>query len=263
MFEKRPRPLFKRIIDFYLRYSFHVALGIYCFYKVFEYTLKQNKDLSFEIIVFFGSIVAYNFLKYPRFLLIKTHRQSFEQNLGMFVTFLALCISFITFVNMTPGRQLSLLLSGIGVLLYPLLRPFGIWKMFIVALVVAWTCIGVPFLNQLPFQKLILSLLNALMILWIWLIPFEIYDRKNDQLLKPTLAQRLALIPFKIIGLSCLIFWFFLNVWMSGPFISTVVITVCTALALLLTNDEKSYYFTALGVESLPVLWYICLLALD
>jgi hypothetical protein len=260
MFEKSTNQFATPFLRFYTLYSIHVALAIWCFYRGQLWIYEQKSDTNLDVMLFLGCIAVYNLLKYPDFRGFKPHRQSKTHFFGYLLTLFCLIISIFTYVNAPPVLQIKLLFSGVGVLLYPILRPFGVWKMFVVAFVVSWTCVGVPLFESLPKIVFINAVLSASLILWIWLIPFEIYDRKTDQLRQPTIAQRLSINQFKIMGLLSLLIWFLWNVQTKNTHIPLYIITVLTCLSLLASNEKRNYYFTALGVESLPILWYLSLI---
>jgi hypothetical protein len=54
---------FKKIIDFYLRSSIHVALSVYALVRMthFMFNISVDKPMA---LVFWGTIVGYNFVKY-------------------------------------------------------------------------------------------------------------------------------------------------------------------------------------------------------
>lgn len=260
MFEKSIKQFVAPFLRFYTLYSIHVALAIWCFYRSQLWIYEQKSDVKLDIMLFLGSIAVYNLLKYPDFRSITPNRNTKTHFLGYLLTIFCLIISIFTYVNATPVLQIKLLVSGVGVLIYPILRPFGIWKMFVVALVVSWTCVGVPLFESLSLTAFLNALFSSSLILWIWLIPFEIYDRKNDQLKHPTLAQRLRVNQFKIIGLLSLLIWFLWNAQTTKTHISLYIISVLTGLSVLASSEKRKYYFTALGVESLPIVWYLSLL---
>lgn len=260
MFEKSTIQSLNHFLRFYTQYSIHVAFAIWSFYRSYLLMNKQKSDFHLDITLIFGSIAVYNILKYPNFRSITFRFQSNNQKIGYLLTLSCFAVSIFTFVNATLELQIKLLLSGVGVWLYPILRPFGIWKMFVVSIVISWTCVGIPLFEKLNFYHYIHVILSAALLLWIWLIPFEIFDRKNDRLLQPTLAQRLSVSQFKRAGLLCLSIWFTWSLHIINPEIPLFTISILTALAIVFTNEKRAYYYTALGVESLPILWYFSLL---
>jgi hypothetical protein len=84
----------KKLLDFYINSSIHVALSVYALLRITEiyFDLSYNKNLDY--FVFFGTITGYNFVKYAG--VAKLHHKSLTEDLKIiqvfsFFCFLALC----------------------------------------------------------------------------------------------------------------------------------------------------------------------------
>jgi hypothetical protein len=55
---------FKKIFDFYIKSSIHVALSVYALVRMTHFMFHISADQSMANFAFFGTIVGYNFVKY-------------------------------------------------------------------------------------------------------------------------------------------------------------------------------------------------------
>jgi hypothetical protein len=56
--------IFRKICDFYIDGSIHVALSCFCLVKISQLQFNISKDFVIAYFAFFGTIVGYNFVKY-------------------------------------------------------------------------------------------------------------------------------------------------------------------------------------------------------
>ena len=54
----------KKILDFYINSSLHVALSAFALVSMTQYFFGVEGDLSVALFAFFGTVVGYNFVKY-------------------------------------------------------------------------------------------------------------------------------------------------------------------------------------------------------
>jgi hypothetical protein len=54
----------KKILDFYINSSLHVALSAFALVAMTQYFFSVQGDFSVVLFTFFGTIVGYNFVKY-------------------------------------------------------------------------------------------------------------------------------------------------------------------------------------------------------
>ena len=114
--------ILQRIFDFYLNASIHVALAALAFIKITEIYFSLEASNSFYAFVFFGTITAYNFVKFAG--VAKLHHRSLTDSLKVIqifslICFLALCF----FAYQIPLETLLYFLPfGLLTLLYAI--PF-------------------------------------------------------------------------------------------------------------------------------------------
>ena len=84
--------IFKRVLDFYINSSIHVALSVYALVRMTGYLFTINEIEVPALFVFFGTIVGYNFVKYDALARIQRLQMRTELKLIAalsFISFLA------------------------------------------------------------------------------------------------------------------------------------------------------------------------------
>ncbi|WP_321540232.1 hypothetical protein [Flavobacterium piscinae] len=143
--------LLKNIIDFYIQSSLHVALAIYALVEVTEISLQLSTDKNLERAIFFGTIVGYNFLKY--FESFQKGNLDFNKNRYIIgLTFLSIIAVIFYFLQMNSSTQIYFIKIGLMVALYPFLRKFGFWKLFLVSFCVTAITVYALIIQQDFFQ---------------------------------------------------------------------------------------------------------------
>jgi len=157
--------------------------------------------------------------------------------------------------------QIHLLISGIAVLVYPLLRKYGWLKLFLVSIVVTYVTVYIPFQNvKLSPIDFYVSLIQRFFILISLLIPFEIMDSKTDLETMNTLPQLLGINSSKIFGIILLIPFMVLEFLKPNPSYVVLLISIITAMFIKFTSLKRNQYYTSFWVESIPILWFVLLL---
>ena len=205
--------------------------------------------------IFFGTILGYNFLKYFRVFYSRDfHRNRY--NSILIISILAAIGFFFFFLGLNRSIQIHLLISGIAVLIYPLLRKFGWLKLFLVSIVVTYVTVYIPFqsINGLPLDFYI-CLIQRFLIVISLLIPFEILDSKTDAESMNTLPQLFGINRAKIFGILLLFPFMVLEFLKPNPSYIILPITIITGLFIQFTTLNRNQYYTSFWVESLPVFW--------
>jgi hypothetical protein len=78
----------KKLLDFYIKSSIHVAFAVFCLVKITNFELQINETNYYSLLVFFGTIVSYNLLKYLDF--FRNNKWNFRRHKAILVvTFMA------------------------------------------------------------------------------------------------------------------------------------------------------------------------------
>jgi hypothetical protein len=250
----------KRLLDFYIKSSVHVGVAVFSLVYVTAFSDYLSKNIAYSSCVFFGTILGYNFLKY--FYLFYEGNFHTKKYYGILIVSILAKVGFLFFfLCLKRSIQIHLLISGIAVLVYPLLRKYGWLKLFLVSIVVTYVTVYIPLqnVNLLPIDFYV-SLLQRFFILTSLLIPFEIMDSKTDLETMNTLPQLLGINSSKIFGIILLIPFMVLEFLKSDPSYVVLLISIITAMFIKFTSLKRNQYYTSFWVESIPILWLILLM---
>lgn len=271
----------KRILNFYLNSSIHVALAASAltWVTLIELDLKLDKYLLY--FVFFSTITGYNFVKY--FGVAKFHHRNLAAWLKViqvfsFIAFLAMC--FVTFY-LELNTLILIGILGVVTFFYAIpvmlpkhylfddhknLRQIGGLKVYVIALVWAFTSVFLPVVNEavsINTDVMILGLQRFCYVL-VLMLPFEIRDLNYDSLKLATIPQKIGIKKTKIIGVLLLLLFvlldYFKDVLTEETLLSTIIIAIITLVLLIFSNKNQSKYYSAFWVESLPIMWLVTVL---
>ena len=266
--------LIKRIFDFYLDASIHVALAIFSLVHVTALTLNINVPQELYIFMFFGSIGCYNFVKYgveaEKYILVANR---YHKNIQFF-SFGCLLISFYQMFFLSERVLISLfvLIAITGLYALPVLpkhknfRSLSGLKILIVATVWAGTTVILPAISQLEVitWNVKVEAFQRFMLVLVLLVPFEIRDLKYDSVALKTLPQRVGVKGAKIIGYSwSIIFYAATFLKTNLDFISVGVNTILLLVLLgiiLKTELNQKKYFSSFWVEAIPLFWWLLII---
>ena len=274
--------LLKRLFNFYLNSSVHVALSAFAltWVTLIEYDLEYHKNMLY--FVFFASITGYNFVKYVG--LAKFHHRSLANWLKVIQLFslIAFLLMSYYFIFLKLSSMLYVIALAIITFLYAIpliprkyvfdeqqkLRDIGGLKVYVIALVWMLTTVILPLIENdksLNTDVLITSMQRFCFII-VLMLPFEIRDLNYDSLKLSTIPQKIGVKRTKICGVLLLMVFmmleFFKDELSTIAVISTLIIVFVTLLFLVFSHKNQSKYYSAFFVESLPVVWLIVLLVL-
>jgi hypothetical protein len=275
--------LLKRILNFYINSSIHVALAASAFtwITLVQFGLAYNANMLY--FVFFATITGYNFVKY--FGVAKFHHRSLAgwlkaiQVLSI-ISFISMCYYA---YNLKINTLLILSVSGLITFLYAIpllpmtyfrdpqknLRQISGLKIYVIALVWTFTTVLLPLIDNdisLDADAVITSVQRFIFVI-VLMLPFEIRDLNYDSLKLATIPQKIGVKNTKASGVLLLIVFFVLDYFKdeltSDSILSTLGIVFVTLLFMVFSNKNQSKYYSAFWVESLPIVWLIILLMLN
>lgn len=252
--------IFKNILDFYIKSSLHVAVAVFALVRITEISLQISNDKILELTIFFGTIVGYNFLKY--FEAFQKGNFDFNKNRYLVgLTFFSVIATLFYFLQFNNSLQIYFIKIGLLVALYPFLRKFGFWKLFLVSFCVSAITVYAPIFQQaFLLNNEIIILFQRFLIIFSLMIPFEILDSQTDDDSMKTLPQRFGIFKTKLFGIVLLLPFVLLEFLKEKIEISTFVIAIITAFFIGFTTLKRDKYYTSFWVESVPILWLILLL---
>lgn len=265
----------KKLFNFYLNSSTHVALSVYALTWITLLTLDLPYSESVLYFVFYASITGYNFVKY--FGIAKFHHRQLANWLKLIQI-----VSFICFILMCYyAYQLTLnALVFIGcfallTLLYAIpfhpkqfytLRSVSGLKVYVIALVWAGITVFVPLINadyNLNTDIFLLAFQRFLYVI-VLMLPFEIRDLKFDNLKLSTIPQKIGIKKSKALGVLLLILFCLLEFLKNETAVNTIAITflvsIITGIFVCFSKIKQQKYYSAFFVEGLPIIWLIVIL---
>jgi len=269
--------ILKRIFDFYLDASIHVALAVLSLIYITSFLLPVSFDENLAFFIFFGTIACYNFVKYgveaKKYILVANR---YHKNIQI-VSFISLAVAayFATKITINVWVGVAILVMLTGLYALPVLpkaknfRSLGGLKIFIVALVWAGATVILPVLstgNTISWDTGIETLQRFLLVL-VLLLPFEIRDLKYDDPELKTLPQRYGVTKSKTMALLWAI-TFFICTYLKDEItildlLAKGVLLFGFGIMLYFTKRNQLKYFASFWVEGIPIFWMGIIFALS
>lgn len=266
--------ILKRLFDFYLNSSIHVALSCYALVRMTQHIFQIEDSQHMPYFAFFGTIVGYNFVKYDA--LARTKKINMGRHLIAIVvlSFIAFLGAIISFYKLERSTQVvSIAFLGLT-LLYTL--PFfpnksnarnwkGI-KIFIVAFCWVGVTLILPVLDAgIAFTSdFYWKCVQRFLLLFVLITIFEIIDLKTDDPNLQTVPQKIGVKQTKIIGLILLVVFYCLEFLQrhieTTQLISNAILVITMSIFLWFATENRSKYYTSFWAESIPIFWWLLLL---
>ncbi len=97
----------KKILDFYINSSLHVALSAFALVSMTQYFFGVQGDFSVAFFAFFGTVVGYNFVKYDAIARLNKTEIKKELKVIVFLSFISLLACFYFFFQLSWESKLS------------------------------------------------------------------------------------------------------------------------------------------------------------
>lgn len=272
--------VFKRLFDFYVNSSIHVAFAVCGLTWVTLLNFNVGADLDFIFFIFFATVTGYNFVKY--FGLAKFHHRSLASWLRVIQVFSFLCFVGLVYFTFKLKEQTIIYFGALGVItfLYAIpflpkkifmeagnLRAISGFKIYVIAFVWSSATVIIPLLNEnygLDNDAIIESIQRYFYVL-IAILPFEIRDMKYDSIKLSTIPQRIGVAKTKLIGVSLIVVMFLLEFFKDEFWLNKTIILGIISLLLLLflvfSSKNQKQYYSGFWVEGIPILWAILVTA--
>ena len=267
----------KRVFNFYLDASIHVALAVLALAMVTIEILSISVDMHFLWFLFFATIVCYNFIKYgveaKKYILVANQYHKSIQFFS-FVALVPTCYHAY-FLNIETWLGIGFLLLLVGLYALPVLpnarnlRSFGVLKIFIVALVWSGLTVMAPLLSVKDFVfswDVYIEAAQRFFLVFVLLVPFEIRDLAYDNKNLKTLPQRFGVANTKSFGSFGVILFFALtflkNHISQTELIGKGLLFLTLGGLMFITKRNQPKYFSSFWVESIPIFWWAIVLLL-
>lgn len=266
----------KRLFDFYINSSIHVALSCFALVQITQIVLHISSENAVANFAFFGTIVGYNFVKYDELARTKKLQMRNQLRLITLFSFFSFIMVGYSFFQLERITQIVAVVLLVLTLLYALpffpnrnnARNWAGVKIYIVSLCWAGVTVFLPLLNakgDFGIEFYVLSIQRFILIFVLILI-FEIIDLKYDDPNLKTVPQQIGVNQTKKLGYLLMVLFCVLEVLnfnyqlLTLELILKIVIASITALFLAFATENRSKYYTSFWVESIPIVWWICLL---
>ncbi len=263
----------KKLLNFYINSSIHVALAAYAFVRIteFYYDLEYNETLNYFI--FFATITGYNFVKY--FGIAKFHHRSLTKDLKIIQIFSFLCFLLMCYYAYQLPIQILILFIPFGFLtvLYAIpllsgfqknLRNISYLKVIIVAFVWSGTTVLLPLIHTEVNidSNIVLFAVQRFLIVAVLILPFDIRDIQYDAISLQTIPKKIGIQNTKKLGFVLLLLALVIEFLISTQTTTKNIFlgfSFVTVLFLMRAKENQSRYYSSFWVEALPIFWWIIL----
>lgn len=264
----------RKLLDFYINSSIHVALSVYALVRMTGYLFTIVEIEAPALFGFFGTIVGYNFVKYDALARIQKLQMRAELKLIAALSFFSFLATGYYFFQLEQTTKIIAVVFLILTMLYTLpffpnrknARNWAGVKIYIVALCWVGVTLFLPIINTaIPLiLDIFVIAVQRFILIFVLILIFEIIDLQVDDPNLKTVPQQIGVERTKIVGSVLLLVFIllcFFQVDFSFPSLfvrSGVAFTIF--LFLLFANEEKSKYYSTFWVESIPIWWWVLLL---
>lgn len=264
----------KKILDFYINSSLHVALSAFALVSMTHYFFGVEGDSSVALFAFFGTVVGYNFVKYDAIARLNKTEIKNELKAIVFLSFISLLACFCFFLQLSWESKLSAFAFFGLTLLYTL--PFfpnkqnarnwkGV-KIYIVGITWVGVTVILPLVEaEVPFSiAVFLMAVQRFLLVFSIVLVFDIVDVKHDDLHLKTLPQKIGVKLTKKLGYLSLFLLLVVEFFHTNNhhFLSLYFkLLVCGTIVIFLffANENRSRYYASFWLESVPILWWLVL----
>ncbi len=281
----------KNIFDFFINSSIWVALSV-CALVVIT-CINHNVIVNYPLLllIFSGTIVGYNFVKYfekenlkllrdakldLQLFQLKNRRQHFLLSkkivwiMTMFAAVLCIYLLFVLHLNSLFILLIPMALTFFYAISFrrKSLRAISGVKIYVVGFVWAFVTVLFP-LYEYGVEistDVLLTFVQRLIFVVLLILPFEIRDLQVDDISLGTMPQRVGVINTKLYGfLLAMLFLcleFFKDEVLEVNLLVLPLVFVISVLFLVFATEKQSKYYASFFVEGIPVFWLGLLLIL-
>ena len=269
--------ILRRLLDFYLRSSMHVAFSAASLVLMTQHVFKLPYDVPMVLFVFLGTITGYNFVKYDEIARVRSAIVS--RKIRAIATlslacFIGAAVCFLQFRLATQLLSLALLaLTALYTLpFFPNRRNARNWagvKIYIVS--VCW--VGVTLVLPLVdagvalSQDFLLKCIQRFLLIFSLVLIFEIVDMEKDDPHLQTVPQTIGRSKTKMLGSFLMLAFLLLELLRSDfdviQFFINGILTIIVIAFLQFATPQRHRYYSLLWAESIPIMWFLMVLMAD
>jgi len=270
----------KNILQFYINSSMHVGLSCFALVQITQMEFHISQQNTVGYFVFLGTVVGYNFVKYEE--LARAKRLQMRKQLQWIALFTFGSFIMVGYYFFQLERITQIVAVGfLGLTLlytlsfFPNRRNARNWagvKIYIVSFCWVGATVFLPLLNAGVSNTVNIGLfsLQRFVFIFVLILIFEVIDLRHDNPNLRTVPQQIGVKNTKILGFALLILFCGLKLFninfkylpLPLPLIFAIAIAISISIALAFANEKRSKYYTSFWVESIPIVWWVCLLLL-
>ncbi|WP_282787087.1 hypothetical protein [Flavobacterium croceum] len=255
------------LFKLYIKSSIHVGFAMVFFALITYHNFSIVVDSNYVVIVFLGTLICYNFLKYSRlFFDIKNQNRLLKS----IFTITAITIFILPFFcYKLLFKPFSLLVSVVVlVFLYPKIRVNGVLKIIWLSFVVSCVTVYIPLESSAVkgFQLLVDFVLRFLFVILL-MLPFEMNDLEFDQNSIKTIPLRIGIVQTKWLAIFLFVllllfygFCFLFKIYTAKSIVIACLMCGFVCLFALSFYKKYNYYVLYFIIESAPLFWYYLLI---
>jgi|688.fasta_scaffold158836_1 hypothetical protein len=258
----------KQIVDFYIESSIHVALAACALILLTFSGLNTSYDASVAAFGFFGTIAAYNTIKYAPLISSKKWFLYPRNGLIGILSLNGYVGAIYCFMQWQTASQIVAIIALLFTLFYSFSffgrlnsgRNWVGFKIFLVALSWMLVTFMLPVLaKEVTISvKILLLTFQRFVLVYALMCVFEIIDIQFDTLNLKTLPQRIGVQKTKQLGYFLLSLFLGIDIMIQSQWILlNFLFIVIIAIFLFFSHEKKSKYYTIFWVESIPIFWWL------
>ncbi|MDT0552379.1 hypothetical protein [Urechidicola vernalis] len=269
----------KRLFNFYIFSSIHVALGVFCFVKLTLKNFGVEENIT-ALFCFFSTILSYNFIRFLNESFEKDWLSNWYRNhksLLVIISFISAIIVLYLSFSFRIESLMILLPFFILTLFYGMKLPRKLvtlrrvpgLKIFLIAFCFAGVTVLFPLVqNEIDIDVIIWwFFLQRMFFVILITLPFDIRDVDFDSDQLRTIPQQFGHFTTKLLGLILILGIFTIELFIFGKEFNEmfILLTICSLsfVLLLFSRKEQSKYYSAFWVEAIPIFWLLLLLGLN
>jgi hypothetical protein len=276
----------KSIVRFYINSSVHVGLSCFALVQITQMVFHISQQNAVAYFAFWGTVVGYNFVKYEELARVKRLQMRKQLRwiaLFTFGSFIMMGYYFFLLERIT--QIIAVVFLGLTLLytlpFFPNRKNARNWagvKIYIVSFCWVGATVFLPLFNASVALTVNIGILSIqrFILIFVLILIFEIIDLRLDNPNLRTVPQQIGVKRTKILGYFLLVVLCglelingninnniniqFLPLLLPLKLIFDIAIAIVITLFLALANEQRSKYYTSFWAESIPIVWWICLL---
>ncbi len=268
--------IIKRILDFYIGASLHVAVAVFALVKMTQHMFGIDGHDAMAGFAFFATVAGYNFVKYHTLVLRGPVRLTAWTGSMVAVSAISLVLAGCHFLDIGLAAQAATAIFAALTVLYTLpffpnrrnARNWAGVKIYIVALCWVGVTVALPLLDAgMAFTAdFWFKCLQRFILIFVLILVFEIVDLEKDDPLLQTVPQQIGVRATKWLGISLLLVFFLLELLQSvapeRQWTANLLLVLLAGAFLLGAHEKRSRYYSAFWAEAIPIAWYFLVIML-